>query len=56
MTGSSPLRTGGQVLAMKVTHVCPPPRWGRIEVGVERVFSPSPVPSPPRGEGVIVLF
>jgi len=27
---------------MKITKYYPPPRWGRIEVGVDMVYSPSP--------------
>jgi len=33
---------------MKITKYYPPPRWGRIEVGVDIVCSPSPSPSPLR--------
>jgi len=36
---------------MKITKYYPPPCWGRIEVGVDVVCSPSPPPSPTRGEG-----
>ena len=40
MTGSS-----------STNHENYPGLWGRIEVGMDRVSSPSPPPSPSRGEG-----
>jgi hypothetical protein len=36
---------------MEISKHYPPPWWGRIEVGVNRISSPSPLPSPTEGEG-----
>jgi len=48
-----PALKGG--VSHSISKLFPPPRWGRIKVGVMPFFSPSPNPSH-QGRGILAYF